>query len=274
MNEEMEKAMDALAGGGAPAGNSGGGDTTDWKARYEEMERKFQSAQVEQGRVKKLDEEKKALEAKIAELSASRRSEAAISALPDDIREDMPENFAKGSALVAQRMVDEALASRDAEMRELKAQMAAREQRSAAASRQAFGQRIEQEFPGFLRDAVSEGGDKHAAWVQYQRYNAPSINAAVNACDFDTLSWHIRKFYTDELGIAPPSGGTGAAAPDPSATGGGQRVHAETGKIYTAQEYAELEKKAMQLRRMGDFEGYRKLDAELNNILTEGRVKD
>ena len=51
MNEEMEKAMNALSGGGA-AGGDAGGEATDWKAKYEEMERKFRSAQVEQGRVK------------------------------------------------------------------------------------------------------------------------------------------------------------------------------------------------------------------------------
>ena len=273
MNEEMEKAMDALSGSGA-AGGDAGGDVTDWKAKYEEAQRQLNSAKVEQGRVKKLDEEKKALEAKVAELSASRRSEAAISALPDDIREDMPENFAKGSALVAQKMVDEALASRDAELRELKAQMAVREQQGAAIARQNFAQKIGNEFPGFFRDAVLEGGDKHAAWQKYLRFNAASVTTAFNACDFDTLSWHIRNFYNTEVGIPPPSGGTGAAAPDPSPTGGGQQVRTAAGKVYTAQEYAELEKKAMQLRRMGDYDGYRKLDAELNTILTEGRVKD
>ena len=58
MNEEIEKAMNALSGGGTTGGDAGG-ETTDWKAKYEEMERKFRSAQVEQGRVKKLDEENK-----------------------------------------------------------------------------------------------------------------------------------------------------------------------------------------------------------------------
>lgn len=273
MNEETMKAMDALAGGGAPAGNSGGGDTTDWKAKYEEAQKALASAKVDQGRVKKLDEEKKALEAKIAELSASRRSEAALSALPDDIREDMPENFAKGSALVAQRMVDEALASRDAELRELKAKMAEGAERNAAIARQQFGNRIEQEFPGFLKSAVMDGGDKHPAWVQYQRYNAPSINAAVNACDFDTLAWHIRKFYSDELGIAPPSGGTGAAAPDPSATGGGTSVLVKPGKTYTWDEIDNLYDEIEVLRSKGDKDGMKRLSDEIEKAQREGRVK-
>ena len=56
MNEETKKAMDALAGAGAGGGDAGG-DATDWKAKYEEAQRELNSARVEQGRVKKLDEE-------------------------------------------------------------------------------------------------------------------------------------------------------------------------------------------------------------------------
>lgn len=272
MNEEMEKAMNALSGSGA-AGGDAGGDATDWKAKYEEAQRQLQSAKVEQGRVKKLDEEKKALEAKVAELSASRRSEAAISALPDDIREDMPENFAKGSALVAQRMVDEALASRDAELRELKAQMAVREQQGAAIARQNFAQKIGNEFPGFFRDAVLEGGDKHAAWQKYLRFNAASVTTAFNACDFDTLSWHIRNFYNTEVGIPPPSGGTGAAAPDPSPTGGGTSVAIRPGKTYTWDEIDKLYDEIESLRSRGDFEGMKRLSDEVERAQKEGRVK-
>ena len=272
MNEEMEKAMNALSGSGA-AGGDAGGDATDWKAKYEEAQRQLQSAKVEQGRVKKLDEEKKALEAKVAELSASRRSEAAISALPDDIREDMPENFAKGSALVAQRMVDEALASRDAELRELKAQMAVREQQGAAIARQNFAQKIGNEFPGFFRDAVLEGGDKHAAWQKYLRFNAASVTTAFNACDFDTLSWHIRNFYNTEVGIPPPSGGTGAAAPDPSPTGGGTSVAVKPGKVYTWDEIDKLYDEIEVLRSRGDREGMKRLSDEVEKAQREGRVK-
>lgn len=272
MNEEMEKAMNALSGSGA-AGGDAGGDVTDWKAKYEEAQRQLQSAKVEQGRVKKLDEEKKALEAKVAELSASRRSEAAISALPDDIREDMPENFAKGSALVAQRMVDEALASRDAELRELKAQMAVREQQGAAMARQNFAQKIGNEFPGFFRDAVLEGGDKHAAWQKYLRFNAASVTTAFNACDFDTLSWHIRNFYNTEVGIPPPSGGTGAAAPDPSPTGGGTSVAVKPGKVYTWDEIDKLYDEIEVLRSRGDREGMKRLSDEVEKAQREGRVK-
>ncbi len=272
MNDEMKKAMDALAGEGSPTGNAGG-DTTDWKAKYEEMERKFASAQVEQGRVKKLDEEKKALEAKIAELSASGRAQEALSALPEDIRNDMPESVAKGTSLIAQKTVEAAMAARDAELAQLKAQMAERDQRNAAVTRQQFGARIEQEFPGFLANAVSEAGKYHAAWVDYQRPNAASINVAVRTGDFDVLSWHIQQFFATKLGIAAPSGGTGAAAPDPSATGGGMSVALTPGKVYTWDEIDKLYDEIEVLRARGDKEGMKRLSDEVERAQKEGRVK-
>lgn len=269
MNEEMEKAMNALAGGTGTAG-APAGDAVDWKAKYEEMERKFQSAQVEQGRVKKLDEEKKALEAKLAELSSKRRSQEAISSLPDNLREAIPDDYAEGTSLIAQRTVDAALAARDAELAAIKAQMAEKERRAAKAANDSFGVRIEQAFPGFLKSAVLEGGDKHAAWVQYQRYNAGSINAAVAACDFDTLSYHIRKFYTDELGIVAPSGGTGAAAPDPSATGGGTPAARTAGKAYTEDELDALFDKKEAARDRGDWAEVKRLTDEINRAQAAG----
>ena len=270
MNEEIEKAMNALSGGGTTGGDAGG-ETTDWKAKYEEMERKFRSAQVEQGRVKKLDEENKALRSRLAGAEALRRAKDEVANMDEEQKGGTPDDYLVGAGVLAQKVAADAIAAQSAEFDR---RMAEREQREAAAQRQGFAQRIEREFPGFLRDAVTEGGDKFAAWMKYQRFNAATITAAVNDCDFDTLAWHIRAFYNSELGIPPPSGGTGASAPDPSPTGGGQQVRTAAGKVYTAQEYAELEKKAMQLRRMGDYDGYRKLDAELNTILTEGRVKD
>ena len=277
MNEEMQKAMDALAGG--TAAGAPGGDTTDWKAKYEESQRELASARVEQGRVKKLNEEKSELERQLAEARSARGVQSAIDALPDNLKTDTPEDYQKVAAIMAQRAVDEAVqkaeARRKAELDTVMSQMAERERREADAKRADFGSRIEREFPGFLKSAVMEGGDKHSAWVQYQRFNAASINTAVQNCDFETLAYHVRTFYRNELGVEPPSGGTGAAAPDPSSTGGGNAVRHDGGKkIYTAQEYQALEKQAMQARRRGDFETYGKLNDELNTILAESRVKD
>ena len=270
MNEEIEKAMDALAGGSATAGNSGGVDVTDWKAKYEEAQRELNSARVDQGRVKKLDEENKALRSRLAGAEALKRAREEVAGLDDETRGNVPDDYLVGAGVLAQKMAADAIAAKSAEFDR---RMAEREQRDAAASRQRFGQRVEQEFPGFFRDAVSEGGDKHEAWVKYQRYNAPSINAAVNAGDFDTLAWHIRKFYTNELGLQPPSGASEAAAPEPSAISGGQPATARSGKTYTWDEIDKLYDEIEVLRSRGDKEGMKRLSDEVEMAQKEGRVK-
>lgn len=268
MNEEMQKAMNALSGGGTTGGDAGG-EATDWKAKYEEMERKFRSAQVEQGRVKKLDEENKALRSRLAGAEALKRAKEEVANLGEETRGDVPEDYLVGAGVLAQKVAADAIA---AQKEEFDRRMAEREQREAAAMRQSFAQRIEREFPGFLRDAVSEGGDKYAAWVKYQRFNAATITAAVNACDFDTLAWHIRKFYSDELGIPPPSGGTGAAAPDPSPTGGNPVVRTQ-GKAYTEDEINGLFDKKEAARDRGDWAEVKRLTDEINRAQVSAGAK-
>ena len=133
--------------------------------------------------------------------------------------------------------------------------------------------RIEQEFPGFLQSAVSEGGDKHEAWKKYQKRNRGSINDAVATGDFDTLSYHIQRFYAEELGGVAPSGGAGAAAPDPSATGGGAPLAPKHGKVYTEQEILSLYDEVERARDRGDFAEAKRLGAEIDKAVREGRVK-
>ena len=267
MSEEINKAIDALAGG-TKVGGTPPADTTDWKAKYEEAQRELNSARVEQGRVKKLNEEKSELERKLAEAQSARGVQSAIEALPDNLRTDTPEDYQKVAAIMAQqavsKAVQEAEARRKAELDTVMAQMAEREKREADAKRADFGARVEREFPGFLKSAVLEGGDKYEAWVAYQRFNAASINVAVQKCDFDTLAYHIRAFYRNELGVEPPSGGTGAAAPDPSATGGGNPVTPKSGKTYTDQELSELFDKKEAARDRGDWAEVKRLTDEIN----------
>lgn len=272
MNEEITKAMDALAGRGAATGTPGG-DATDWKAKFEEAQRELASAKVEQGRVKKLDEQVKALQAENAKLSSSRRVQSVIDDLPPEVKEGFTDDSLKAQALIAQRAVEAANAERDAQIAQMKAEQAERDRRNAQAAEAAFAQMIEQKFPGFLRTAVSDGGDKHGAWVEFVGYYGPSINAAYNARNFDKLSWFIEKFYNEHLGLPPPSGGTGAAAPDPSATGGGTPVVVKSGKTYTWDEIDKLYDEIEVLRAKGDKEGMKRLSDEVERAQREGRVK-
>jgi len=269
MNEEMEEAMNALSGNGA-AGGDAGGDTTDWKAKYEEAQRQLNSARVDEGRVKKLSEKIKALEGQLADATALKRAKEEVANMGEDQRGEVPEDYLVGAGVLAQKMAAKAIAAQKAEFDQ---RMAERDQREAAAARQNFAQKIGNEFPGFFRDAVLEGGDKHAAWQKYLRFNAASVTTAFNACDFDTLSWHIRNFYNTEVGIPPPSGGTGAAAPDPSPTGGGTSVAVKSGKVYTWDEIDKLYDEIEVLRSRGDREGMKRLSDEVEMAQREGRVK-
>ena len=93
--------------------------------------------------------------------------------------------------------------------------------------------------------------------------------------DYDATKYHIDRFYS-EYGISNPSGGQGgAAAPEPRTIGGGVNPGAgEQKKTYTYAEYNELRKKAHALRDAYDFEKDRALAKELDDAITEGRVKD
>ena len=272
MNEEMTKAMDALAGRGAATGISGG-DATDWKAKFEEAQRELASAKVEQGRVRKLDEQVKALQAENAKLSSSRRAQSVIDGLPPEVKEGFTDDSLKAQALIAQRAVEAANAERDAQIAQMKAEQAERDRRNAQAAEAAFAQMIEQKFPGFLRSAVYEGGDKHGAWTEFVEDFGPSINAAVRAQDFAKLSRFIEMFYNQKLEIPPPSGGSGAAAPDPSATGGGTSVLVKPGKTYTWDEIDKLYDEIEVLRSKGDKDGMKRLSDEIEKAQREGRVK-
>jgi hypothetical protein len=269
MNEDTKKAMDALAGAGTDGGNAEGG-ATDWKAKYEEMERKFHSAQVEQGRVKKLDEEVKALRTRLADAETLRRAKEEVASLGEDSRGDVPEDYLVGAGVMAQKMAAQAIAEKSAEFER---RMAERDAQDRVAAENRFAARIEQEFPGFLASAVIEGGDKHAAWTAYQRYNAASIQAAMRSFDYDTLAYHIRQFYTNNLGIEPPSGGAGRAAPDPGSIGGGKPVVATPGRTYTQEEISNLYDEVEKARDRGDFAEVKRIGAEIDKAMREGRVK-
>lgn len=259
-----EETLNALTGGAAEKA----ADTTDWKAKYEEAQHALESAKVDQGRVKKLNEQMVELQKQLDEAKSRRL-------LSPELAEALPDETKQGLTAVqkaSQDAIAQAEARNRAEIDELKAQMAERDARSVAAARSAFAAKIDAKFPGFLA-SIGEGGDKAKAWKEYQRFNAASIAAAVNACDFDAISYHVGSFFRNGLGLEPPSGGTGAAAPDPSAVGGGTPAVANPGKIYTWDEINKAYDEIEVMRSRGDREGMKRLSDEIERAQKEGRVK-
>lgn len=276
MSEKTIETLNAMAG---VKPTETAGETVDWKARCEEAERKLQSAMVEQGRVKKLNEEKAELQRRLDEANShSFDADAAIAELPEDVRDGIPDESAKGAAFIAhnaaRKAVAKANAAHEAEMAELRNRLAERDKRDLEQRMQDFAKRVDTEFPKFL-SAIGEGGELKAAWDKYMRYNNASIQKAIADCDFDSFVYHIRQFHTQELGIAAPSGASAASTvADPSTSSGGNRVvEIKPGKVYSQQEILDLYDQVEAARDRGDYAEKQRLENEIDKAQREGRVR-
>ena len=265
MNQETKDAMEALgmsAGGGTDTPDGG----IDYKAKYEEAQRLLASARVDEGRVKKLDAEKKALEAKVAELEKA----TALGSLPAELQ-DVPDSVKETAMLLSQRAVEGV----NGRMAQLEKSVEEDKAIRLAQMSDEFVARINQSFPGFAR-GLKEGGAFKAAWDQYQAYNSASINEAFATYNYNVLAYHIQRFY-EENGVDPSGGRDPNAAPDPRSMGGGAGAQPQFGgkKIYTPEEW-EGEFDDLQNRYESGIIGPKEY-AEKRQILTdaykEGRVK-
>ena len=274
MNEQTENVIGAL--GGTSADGAAGG-APDYKALYEESQKKLQSEKVEAGRLKKAEEEKAALRKELEELKKAKLAEEAIAALPDELKTEVPDDFKRGSAIIAQKAVDTAMAGANERLARLEQEREEEKMRKAKQAQAELAQRVEAEFPGFVK-SIAAGGDKHEAWNKYQARNAPTIVAALNAGDFDTIKYHIETFFK-QLELPPPSGNRdGSAAPDPRAMGGGvmsQAAVLQPGQTYTAKEYQRSldEAQAKFQRHLLTYKEYVGICDELSKAYKEGRVK-
>ncbi len=276
MKAETKDAMKAL-GLNQPGGEGTKttGEEPDYKALYEKAQHELDVVKVEQGRVRKLNEELQAKNVRIAELEKG----AALGALPDELKETVPEAMKEAALLLSKGVVDKAMHEQEealaAQNRRL-AEIERRQQEEAARGQSdridAFMSELTQAFPDFMK-GLAAGGTFKAAWDEYQVNNAESLSAGFAACDFRKVSYHIKRFC--ESTDFDPSGGRGdIAAPDPCSLGGGVPRHDAGGsKTYTMQEYNSLQEKARRLREEYRFDEYRKLSRELEDAWSEGRVK-
>lgn len=278
MNEEMEKAVEALGGtlgGGDTEGSESGKTAIDYRAEYEKLQKQLQSERVEGGRLKKANEENAELRKRLEELEAKQGTDEAVNALPENLR-DLPDDYKQGAAVLAKHMVDKANAERDAKMKEMEARFDAESKRRRIEAMSSFVGRIEATYPGFLA-SIGENGDKKGAWLKYQKYNASTIKAALAESDFDTLSYHIGQFY-NSIGVAVPSGNQdGSAAPDPRSIGGGvqTQIPGGLGRSYSVDEYKKILDEAQTKfnNQQMSYKDYSAICGELTKAYREGRVK-
>ena len=275
MNTETENIIGAI--GGNPAEGTNGNGEPDYKALYEEMQKKLQSEKVEAGRLKREVEENSALRKELAELKKAKRTEEAISALPDDLKTEVPDDFKRGSAIIAQKAVDSAMAGAEERLARLEQGAEAERKRLEEVRRAEFVAKIEATFPGFAK-SIGKGGDKYDAWIKYQKHNLGTLQAALASNDFDTMKYHIEMFHK-EVGVPIPSGSQdGTAAPDPRSMGGGASTQAavlQPGKTYTASEYQRILNEAQSKfqRHLIGYKEYVGICDELTKAYKEGRVK-
>ena len=272
-NEKMNE-MNALLGG--DTNTSDNVTVVNTGVAQDVFDKTNHELDVARGRLKTLDAKNKELEKELAALKASKaRTDIVSAALSDEERANLDPTFLDAAAKIAAASANSVREQYEERERLRQEQDAANRTANEERMRKDFVNRIEGKYPGFL-NSISVGGGNCEPWKKFYEFNGPSIAAAVSRFDLESLSYFIDKFNS-ELNIRVPSGSQGhATSPDPRNLGGGAIVvqHGGPNKIYTADEYAALEKQADQLRRRGDWDGYRKVCDELNNILAEGRVKD
>lgn len=279
MNDKKD-ILGAIGGNNAGASGNGGGEP-DYKALYEQSQKELQTQRVEAGRLKQTSDELSAARKELEALKRAKRTEEAISALPDDLKNEVPDDIKRGAAIIAGKAVDSAIggAMAGTEERLAKLERGAEEERNRAtlARKREFEGKIASTYPDFVK-GISEGGDKRDAWKKYMKHNAGSVNTALDTFDFDTLEYHIKNFYR-EIEVPLPSGNQdGSATPDPRATGGGastQAVVLQPGKTYTAQEYQRILNDAQTKfqRHVISYKEYAGICDELTKAYKEGRVK-
>ena len=266
MNDIL-KDHEAIFGGGnggvQPAGDA------DWKHKYETLERELASARVEQGRVKKLDEEKKALEKELAELRAAKGRENILEALSQEERESVAPEVLGTQVKLLQRQNEEW----ERRFREAESRRAAGDEVSKERAKEDFVRRIDSAFPGFMQ-SVGNGGPNAEAWKSFRSSIGRYVDQAYKDLDFEGLSDFIRRFYREIGSEVPKAGQGGSSVPEPSAVnggiGGGQTV---SGKVYSVAEVSAIYDRIEQCRAAEDFKEANRLEAEIDKAIQEGRVK-
>ena len=271
MNSEKKDILGAIGGNAA---DKNGVVEPDYKALYEEAQKELQTNKVEDGRLRKVNEELAAARKELDELRRSKRTEDAIGALPEDLQ-DMPDDIKRGAAIIAEKAVETAVGGAMAETNDRLARLEKeREESRASAERirkDEFERRLSYTYYDFLK-GISDGGDKREAWMKYRRFNEASIQSAIASCDYDTLEYHIKNFYR-EIDVPVPTAGQAYIAPEPRPfSGGAPAIPHGGGKTYTLDEYVALQEKCEKLFYENKA-AYSELRDELEKAMAEGRVK-
>lgn len=265
MNEAGNKVGALIGAAGAASGSA-----DEWKQKYEELKREYDSKKPMLGRIGDLsakDREIAELKKKIGDLEKGGRRPS--DALTPDERENLSPEFVSA----AEKISTAATEGISEELKRMRMEREQEREEFMKVKETQFLQAVESKYPGFL--AKINGGEWAAAWSSYLSNNQGSVVSAYQSFDIGSLSYHVDRFYREVLEVRPPDGRGNASVPDPVSLAGGKPGSVVSkDKVYSPEEYEALEAECAKLRRNGDFDGYRKLRDNLENILREGRVKD
>lgn len=253
--------------------NLGDGAGDGSNARVAELEHQLATARVEQGRVRALADENKALKQQNAELQAqidALRAERKdyMAELPQELRDQVDPAAIKAFGTLLDKRTAET------ERREREREEARKAEDAYRADRM-FEVKIEQAFPGFMKK-TSAGGELYAPWMKFLGMNKALVCAAYNAHDLSALSTLINLFF-ETAGVQGRDGKPATDAPTPTPAASARDIISPDGnkKVYTREEYAQAVEKAGREYREGTIsrEDYMKIRAELSTALNEGRIR-
>ena len=257
--------------GGFNLGGDGTGNGGD--AQIAELKHQLATAKVEQGRVRALADENKALKQQNAELQAqidALRAERKdyMAELPQELRDQVDPAAVKAFGT----MLDKRAA--ESERRERERDEARKAEEAYRADR-LFETKIEGKFPGFMLK-TSRGGELYAPWMKFLGEHKSLVLTAYNAHDLGALSTLINMFM-NEAGVQGRDGKPATIAPTPTPAASARDIISPDGskKVYTREEYAQAVEKAGREYREGTIsrEDYVKIRAELSTALNEGRIR-
>lgn len=239
--------------------------------RLAELERELQSQKVENGRAKALAKRVKELEEENRRLAQERddalsRNKDYLSEIPEDMRDQVDPVQVKAFGRMLDRRMSERRDEEDAWRRK-------REAEAAREREEDLLRKIEQSFPGFLRD-TQPGGDKYDAWMKFLKDNGDAVKAAYANANMSGLSTLFNAFLsqagvqTRGASLTETPRPTSVAIEDIANPNGPRRT-------YTQAEYASLLDEAGTKVRSGKIsrQDYERVREELSRAREEGRIR-
>ena len=255
-----EDVVAALSRKGTQPGEGGGDNLAG------ELEKVKHTADMWAGRAKQIAQENAELKEKLRKLEAGSGAKAVVEKLTPEQLGDLPKEYAETILGASSQMMQAAQEKQEAELKAMRAEIEEGNRKVFLAQ---IGARHEQFF-----DLVKPGGANAKIWEEFKEAHKETFEGIMTSHDSGRFDRFVSDFCR-VYGVSDPSGAKATTTtPDPVTTGGGKQVvQTNDKKVYTPEEYAELEKKLMRLRAT-NYQEYLKMRDEVEQILIENRIRE